>query len=209
MMGPAVMLLRLIIGNARGSSLMTPHPDYHRFLDILRDCPCGALDRTVFRSVASQYAGDADLLTGAGSLKEGGRWNSRGLFRVVYASFDDHTALAESKAKFLAYGFSRADRRTIVPLRATLQRVLSLEDVVLKLGVAMQDLLNVDWRTTQDAGQEPITQAIGRAANELAVQGLQAPSDRYPSGINIILLRNHIQVPAELEILAPSGPHPM
>jgi RES domain-containing protein len=182
---------------------MIPHPDFNKILRSLRHCPLESIDQIVFRSVASTYVDSIKLLTGNGSIKQGGRWNTIGSFRVIYTSFDDHTALEESKAKFKAYGFSgpKVESRKIVPLHVRLARVIKIESIAPILGVTVQSIITHDWRTIQDGGHESFTQAIGRVSYQLKIQAIRCPSDRFANGINLTLIRKHVIVPRHVEII--------
>jgi RES domain-containing protein len=70
-----------------------------------------------------------------------------------------------------------------------LQVVLDLRNpqVLRRLGVLDREFLTADWLASQDAGEESLTQAIGRLAWEEKFEGILVPSAREPDGTNLAL----------------------
>lgn len=87
-----------------------PRPGPSRRLAGLRVCSIGAHPRPslgrgiVFRSVTPKYARSADLLSGAGSRRVGGRWNPPGHMNAVYASLDAESAMREVLSHYRDHG---------------------------------------------------------------------------------------------------------
>lgn len=82
---------------------------------------------TTYRSSSPAYATEMDLITGEGSKRYGGRWNSIGI-AAVYASLTPETAMAETLAHYRYYGIPVEDAmpRTFVAIVVRLQAVLDL-----------------------------------------------------------------------------------
>jgi RES domain len=109
-------------------------------------------------------------LTGAGSRGAGGRWNPLGSFATVYASLDIYTAADEVLASHRYYHLPEptAFPKIMASVSVQLQHVLNLTigEVRRTLRVGDKRIREDDWRAQQDAGNESLTQAIGRAAKE-------------------------------------------
>jgi hypothetical protein len=101
-------------------------------------------------------------------------------FATVYAAFSDVTALAESKANHVYYGFDATDvlPRTIVAVDVRLARVLDLTDGAVRRSLSISDtrMRDDDWRKLNRNSAESLTQAIGRAAYECGLEGLIVPA---------------------------------
>src|SRR4051794_3303894 len=89
----------------------------------------GPFEGVVYRSSTPEYATEADLLTGEGSRRTGGRWNPKGV-AVVYASLTPETAMAETLAHNRYYGIPIEDAmpRTFLAIAAKMATVLDLRD---------------------------------------------------------------------------------
>jgi RES domain-containing protein len=76
-----------------------------------------------------------------------------------------------------------------VAINLQLQRVLDLSSpAALKaLGVTRKELAAVDWEVEMDAGNEALTQAIGRLAFDAKLEGIIVPSSRTEGGKNLVL----------------------
>jgi len=153
----------------------------------------------LYRSASPCYANKDDLLTGAGSKTAGARWNPPNSFRTVYASLEVETALDEALAHFRYYGLSlaKAMPRMIVSLEARIQRTLDLRDGPTRrlLGVSVRRMLTEPWREEQKRGREALTQAIGRLAYEVDLEGLLVPSAARKGGSNLILFPANLDAP--------------
>lgn len=159
---------------------------------------------TVYRSSTPRYANEADLLTGEGSKRNGGRWNPIGI-AVVYASLTLETAMAETLAHHRYYGIPLQDAmpRTFVAIRTNFQTVLDLRVGAIRqrLQVSLGRILAVDWRKEARAGREPITQAIGRAAAEVGLEGLIVPSATEAKGHNLLVFPLNLKAGSDLVVL--------
>ena len=166
----------------------------------------GAFTGTVYRSSTPKYATETDLLTGEGSRRSGGRWNPIGL-AVVYVSLTPETALAETLAHNRYYSIPVQDAmpRTFVAISAKLQAVLDLRvgTTRQRLQVSLERILTVDWRKEVSAGREPITQALGRAASDVGLEGLIVPSAADPNGHNLLVFLKNLRAGSHSRVLAP------
>lgn len=164
-----------------------------------------AFAETVYRSSTPKYANEADLLTGEGSSRNGGRWNPVGI-AVVYSSLTPETAMAETLAHNRYYGVPLQDAmpRTFVAIAVDLQAILDLRDGIVRqrLQVSLDRILTVDWRNEVRAGREPITQAIGRAASHANLEGLLVPSAADPKGHNLLVFPANLQSGSQLSVLS-------
>jgi RES domain-containing protein len=181
---------------------MKPHPETTRLRTALEKCEPRLIrwEGELFRSASPKYANKDDIITGAGSRAAGARWNPPGSFHTVYASLEVETAVAEALQHFRYYGFpvAKAMPRVIIALEAKLERVLDLRDGGIRraLGVSENRMISEPWREKQQKGREALTQALGRLAFELDVQGLLVPSAARRGGSNLILFPANLDPPA-------------
>ena len=120
--------------------------------------------------------------------------------------------MAESLAQNRYYGIPLEDAmpRTFVAITVNLQFILDLRDgaVRQRLQVSRDRILTVDWRKEVRFGQEPITQAIGRAAIAVGLEGLIVPSAADFDGNNLLVFPSNLRPGSELKVLnADSLPH--
>jgi RES domain-containing protein len=158
----------------------------------------------VYRSSTPKYATEADLLTGEGSRRFGGRWNPVGI-AMVYASLTPETAMAETLAHNRYYGVPIEDAmpRTFVAIEVTLRIVLDLRsgDLRRRLRVSEDAVIAVDWRAEVKAGREPITQRLGRAAHTGPWEGLIVPSAADPDGHNLLILPDKLDPDSGMKVV--------
>ena len=114
---------------------------------------------------------------------------------TVYASTDPATLSAEAHYKGLRYGWTKSDFnvRLIVGMHWELQAVVDLTAAATlkSLKVTHKAIVSCDWDAEQTAGDEPVTQAIARAAFENLAEGLIVPSARRRRGVNIVYYPSH------------------
>jgi RES domain-containing protein len=141
----------------------------------------------IWRFNAIEYTQPSEILSGLGALKFGSRWNARDTFPVVYGSTDERIAIAEVKASESYYGLTVRKPRLFVCIRLRLERVLDLSSLntIHKLGLRLKDIQTEDWRKLHDAGQESLTQSIGRAAADFGAEGILCRSARVKGGLNL------------------------
>jgi len=82
-----------------------------------------------------------------------------------------------------------------------LQHVLNLTigEVRQTLRVGEQRIRDDDWRAQQDAGNESLTQAIGRAAKEAGLEGLLVPSSARRHGVNLVFFPENRQPRSQID----------
>jgi RES domain-containing protein len=139
-----------------------------------------------------------------GSRSVGARWNPPRSFPAVYASLDPHTALDDVLAHFRDYGIpiESAMPRVTVSVRVRLARLLDLTDGAIRsaLRVSARRMLDEPWSEEQAAGNEALTQGIGRLGNDLGWEGLLVPSAARRGGVNLILFPDNLAGGSTLEI---------
>lgn len=149
----------------------------------------------VFRGTRTKFAGDADFLSGEGSLLHGGRWNPPALCRVVYTSEELDTVLAEARAHARAYGIPDASLlpMTLRAVRCDLKFIMDLTDrrTRARLRLNLEDMMNEDWEALNRKGAEALSQAIGAAAHATGVEALLVPS-ATGKGRNLVIFPDNI-----------------
>ena len=157
-----------------------------------------------FRSVAMAHANESDIISGTGAARFGGRWNPRGV-RAIYASLDPITAAEESYQRFANYGISssRIKPRAFVGLRLELCKTLSLTDARIrrKLGFSLRDLVNENWLSIQESGNEAWTQTVGRCCHDLGMEAMICPSAASRNGSNIVIFPTNLKPTSAITIL--------
>jgi RES domain-containing protein len=148
----------------------------------------GPFSRAVgFRYMAGSLApAPPTPLWGIGSVRNGGRYNPRGSFEVIYLAEDAVTALAEVQSVFTSTAGvkARANPWVLVTVDGSL-RVLDLtaDSVVARLSTSHSELTG-EWRLTQARRKEAPTQLLGRAAYESKrFDAIRFPSSKHSEGI--------------------------
>ena len=186
---------------------LTPHPRFDELRNAL--LPRRLLGRRwkgpVYRSTSVEYANSADLVTGIGSKRNGGRWNPMGSFEAVYASTMPDTAMDEAIAYHRYFGIPihKAFPRVFVAINATLSNVLDLTDGKVRqfLRVSLSRMFSEDWREEQDHGKESLTQAIGRAAFEIGFEAIHVCSAACSNGEGLVIFPANLKTTSKLTIL--------
>jgi RES domain-containing protein len=110
--------------------------------------------------------------------------------------------LAEAKANHIHYGLDPADvlPRTIVAVDVTLSRVLDLTDGTVRktIGISATRMRGDDWRSLNRKGLESLTQALGRVAYEVALEGLIVPA--CDAGKNVAVFPGNLRSTSKLAI---------
>ncbi len=175
---------------------VSPHPEFDRILEAMRTCRGVAWGGVAYRSVVPRYAGSLQLIDGVGSRTFGARWNTKGEFRAVYASLDEMTAMLEATSQNRHYGIPvhQAFPRVFAAIEFQLAAVLMQNDagVPSRLGLTAAQLVREPWRKLQERGQEALTQAVGRAAWTLGLEGLLVPSSENPVGLNLVVFNDFV-----------------
>lgn len=164
------------------------------------------------RFCSPAFARRPDRLEGVGAALHGGRWNPIGV-PALYASFEEETAMAESRGTAARYGFSTANLKplTLFHMDANDLEVLDLGDGALRnrLRLGARRLKECDWRrppAIDAAGTveaEPLTQAVGRVAARLGVQAIRVPSARVSGRHNLVIFPRNLTPPARVSALHP------
>ena len=164
----------------------------------LRDALRALIDRgltlpfagTVYRVMRLEYSSPEDAISGAGAARWGGRWNPPGL-PAFYASTTYDVAHKEVAA---AAGYYRARVTNELPrveaafdVRLARTLDLSTRRALRQMRLTQKSLRAVDWRAANDGGQEALTQAVGRLAAALELEGLVVPSAGIRGGRNIVV----------------------
>jgi RES domain-containing protein len=176
---------------------VTAHKDFPRFFNVLKNNPAMFTPRAedVFRQGVPRWISRPYRFTGVGSVFAGARWSVKGLMPTLYGSTTLATLAAEAYYKSRRFGWTPAQfqPQLTIQMRWELQAVVDLTNAAtLKaLKVTTKEIVACDWETEQAAGQEPVTQAIARAAFENLAEGLVVPSARHKGGVNIVYYPSH------------------
>lgn len=177
--------------------MTVPQPeDYTRFCRLFEDLKSRAkpFSGSAYRSVSTKYFSSDSIISGAGAAYFGARWNPRDI-KAVYACLELDTATEEWLAQVEKYGLVPSNLpRVFLELRLTLSHLLDLCDGNLRqhIRVSRQRMLECDWQREQDAGQEALTQRLGRAARACGYEGLLVPSAVAPSRVNIVVFPDRL-----------------
>jgi RES domain-containing protein len=177
------------------------HPDYENLETALSRLVEQKLLRPwsgiIYRFCKQRYAKSEDLLSGLGAKRYGGRFGRPGGFPIVYGSTSAELALRESEENFRKAGIElwEACPLVVASIMVRLTRVIDMCDPVSAktMEVSTEAIRSDSWKTANDAGQESLSQALGRAAHHLQVQALLVPSRLHPSDSNLVLFRDHIR----------------
>jgi RES domain-containing protein len=174
--------------------MLTPHADFDKYFKALgaqQTKLAGTLRATVFRAGLPRYMCAPYSLTAVGAVLNGGRWNVPKLMPALYFGNDPSTAMAEvyAEAKRNGYAAAYVKPQTIVPYTLDLKQVLDLRVAQARtaIGVSIKAMIACPWHADQLAGNEPLTQAIARAAFELGIEALIVPSARHVGGSNVVV----------------------
>ena len=161
---------------------------------------------TIFRSAPPKWAAGRDLLTGAGSLKSGARFNAPGSFPAIYGSTTPELAMIESLGyqRCANLPVERAMPLVFKAISVEVQRMLDLSDetVLADVGVTPELLRTDAWWLARARGEESLTQAVGRAAYECGIQAIFVASAlTLAHGHNVVAFPDHIRAPSLLKVL--------
>ena len=171
-------------------SHLSPNPRYREFHDTLAVHPewLAPWRGCFFRFQTIQFPTAKDILSGAGARQRGGRWNPPGI-AAIYGSTTDTAALEEAKANDRYYGLETKTPRIVVAINAQVRRMLDLTAPTTRrrLGITLAGLAGEDWRKLLQAGQESLSQALGRAAASTGASGLLVRSVAVRRALNVIM----------------------
>lgn len=157
-----------------------------------------------FRLAAVSHASAGKILSGRGSQEFGGRWNAAGTFAAVYCSLLPETAVTETMSRFRKAGLKarRPLPGVLVSLAIKLQSVLDFSDP--HAFPAAESFLakakRENWQRLQDEGREASSQAIGRAAHQLAIEGILFSSAVVPGAKNLVVFPDSLRSKSFLRI---------
>lgn len=184
------------------------HPQFSRLELAMKSAARHALswDGIIYRSAPPKWAAGRDMLTGAGSMKAGARFNAAGTFPMVYCSTTPELAMIESLAFQRRAGLPVEQAMPLVfkAISVKVQRLIELTDpiVLSALDVTADKLMADAWWLARLRGEESLTQAVGRAAHANGIQALRvASAHSVAHGRNFLLLPDHIRPPNELKVL--------
>jgi RES domain-containing protein len=137
----------------------------------------------------------------------GGRYNPKGVFEALYLAESPEVALGE-------VGFSRSsggkfEAQPLAPylllsVQVQLQQVIRLEDWLADLGVNLEDLL-APWRHLQNEVKLPTTQALGKTALNVGLEGLIVPSRLRGEARNLVVFPSNLQTDSSIEVFDLEG----
>ena len=179
-----------------------PNPLYDHLRAILPQELFGSWSGVIFRSVSPRYARPADIISGYGSYRAGGRWNAPGIY-AIYGSIEPGLAADES-FNFLLQHFGWQNRdvppRMVVAIRVSLCAVLDLTNPAGALDqLNLEELLSEDWRKINGETKESRSQALGRVVAKMG-EGILAPS-RIRPGNNLVIFPRSLRPGSQIEIL--------
>jgi RES domain-containing protein len=157
-----------------------------------------------FRSIELQYAKAADILSGAGSLKFGGRWNAPDSFPVIYSSTRPGTAVEEAYQLAAEFDLKRADLRPRLTcgIEWELSSVLDLTKTGLPSWIELAKWSQEDYRAINDRGFESVCQAFGRTVRSLGAAGILSASAYVDGGVNLMVFHDSLRKTDRIRLLA-------
>src|SRR5438132_475031 len=180
------------------------HPDFDELKRAIQKLSKKGkpISAVYYRCTEAQFA--RQIISGLGSRLHGARWTPRNYFPAVYLCETADAALQE----YLARG-----RRMRLPDHKALPMFMAwikvkaanlLDTTDAEVAAVIDPLLATDkihWRAIQDR-REAVSQAIGRAIQEVCFSGLIAPSQVLPGGKAIVIFPKKLKA-AEM-LSAPS-----
>ena len=140
------------------------------------------------------------IISGLGSQLHGARWTPKNSFPAVYLCETTEAALQEYLAR---------SRRMRLPDHKSLPMVMAwikvkaanlLDTAAAEIAAVINPLLATDkihWRALQDRW-EAVSQAIGRAIQEVCFSGLIAPSQASPGSRIVVIFPTKLKTPEKL-----------
>ena len=185
---------------------IAPHKQFAEILaalDSAKDHARGWMG-SGYRLAAVSHASASKILSGRGSQDFGGRWNAAGTFPAVYCSLLPETAVTETMTRFRKTGLKARQPLpgVLISLAVKLQRVLDFTDPH-DISVAEPFLAKAkreNWQNLQDKGREATSQAIGRAAHQLGIEGILFPSAVVADAKNLVVFPDNLRAKSILRI---------
>ncbi len=172
---------------------MKPRKEIKRILKSLQGI---TIDKSYYRFVGIEYIND--LLSSVGSLN-GGRYNLKDAFEVLYMAPDTKTAITET-AK--SYNF-RLPLKIIITIDVNVQTILDFKDKsnIKKLEIDTERLLE-PWR--YPGKKESYTQTLGRLIYESGrFEGIRYPSAKLQSRYNLAIFPDRMKENSKIKIYDP------
>src|SRR3989338_91305 len=168
-----------------------------RFKKVLQSIAGTAIQQSFFRFVNVAYL--KNLLSCAGSFKNGGRYNLKNSFEVLYMAPDAQTAIEETGLidKF------QLPPRVLITVDVSLQSVLDLEDrkIVEDLGIE-SERLSSNWR--YPSHEESYTQTIGRLVyHSRRFEAIWYPSAKVRNKYNLAIFPERLEKSSVIKIYDP------
>ena len=138
-----------------------------------------------------------------GSQLQGARWTPKNLFPAVYLCETVEAALREYLARGRRMKFPDHKALPMVMAWIKVKTANLLDTTDAEVAAALNPFLATDkihWRAIQDR-REAVSQALGRAIQEVCFSGLIAASQASPGSKNIIVFPKKLKAPESL-----SGP---
>ena len=91
----------------------------------------------------------------------------------------------------------------MVAVQVTLHEVLDLNPRGLsrRLRVSRRRMVDEDWHARQQAGEEALTQAIGRAAHAVGIEGLLVPCAVESQAVILVVFPDNLGPRSSLRVL--------
>ena len=182
------------------------HPETLRLFDAMQRCldSAAAWNGWICRATTLKYANSRDLLSGKGAKDHGGRWNPKGGFASVYGALEPATAIEETLGHYRRAGipFSVAMPLVLIAVEGTLGATLDLTDGKLRqrIRVSEKTMRTCDWKRAQHDGVESVTQALGRIAFELKLEGILVPSSVLAGATILVAFPDNFRRGSQLRI---------
>lgn len=174
----------------------------------LKALPASVFTGVAYRLIHARYAETA--LSSIGSLRNGGRYNPRRAFEVLYLADSPITALQEVEALVRTRtGLFpvKGPPRLLLSVEVTLRAVLDLTqaDVQQALGTNLQELTG-SWVAVNDQEAVAPTQQLGCACFEVGtIEALKVPSVRDPRAFNLAVFPDRLGEGSSLRVFDDSG----
>ncbi|MEQ8819345.1 MAG: RES family NAD+ phosphorylase [Sumerlaeia bacterium] len=181
---------------------MNPHPRFDEIATALASLRAAGDLRPwnglLYRYTSSKYASGAQILSGIGAYRAGGRWGYRGVYHAIYCASNPDLGHREYFAwyRFAGLPLHKAMPLTGKAIEAALDVTVDLREATIlsALGVTAENLRTDPWRDLSDNGDESLCQAIGRAALNSGGEALFVPSAHAEGAgdFNVVLVRENI-----------------
>ena len=181
-----------------------PHPNFDEIKQAIQKLARKGrpFSGVCYRCTEPQFADQ--IISGLGSQLHGARWTPKNSFPTVYLCETSEAALQEYLAR--SRRMRLPDHKVLPMLMAWIKvKAANLLDTTdSEIAAVINRFLATDkihWRAIQDR-REAVSQAIGRAIQEVCFSGLIAPSQASPGSRNIIIFPKKLKAPEMLN--APS-----